>query len=51
MGRIPAHATVLKACPILFGLDKLGNINRTVHKLERALAGIAAPPRRSQNAI
>jgi aspartate aminotransferase-like enzyme len=27
----------------LFGLDKLGNIDRTVHKLERALAGIAAP--------
>jgi aspartate aminotransferase-like enzyme len=27
----------------LFGLDKLGNVERTVHNLERALAGIAAP--------
>lgn len=27
----------------LFGLDKLGNINRTVDNLERALAGIAVP--------
>jgi aspartate aminotransferase-like enzyme len=27
----------------LFGLDKLGNVDRTVRNLERALAGIAAP--------
>jgi aspartate aminotransferase-like enzyme len=27
----------------LFGLDKLGNIDRTVHSLEQALAGIEAP--------
>ena len=27
----------------LFGLDKLGNINRTVDNLERAMAGIVAP--------
>jgi aspartate aminotransferase-like enzyme len=27
----------------LFGLDKLGSIDRTLHNLERALAGIATP--------